>query len=596
MTHPAASGDTGRQPRAARRAHQQSALDIGAPMTASFVGLLLLGKPEHLLSAEGETDTALPAGAVPTDGGETAGQTADTGPQALPTNTPVLVSGTFFSAGEVIDVAALTRLSGGVRLGGVEGSNDGVLATAQAASAGAEPDAVLPEGDVELAAPGLAGDPEAEAPPVDIAPDEEGLGDVGEAVVGTDGDDTIVGGDANDALAGGGGDDAIYGAGGDDAIEGNTGDDRLYGGGGDDRLDGGTGDDLLDGGEGDDRLDGGAGNDELIGGTGLDELRGGLGDDVLQIDHVADFALEDRGVGGGDDILAVEDGYASSLKSTFPWLSSDGSATFVLGDDLTRGVPEGANGYVQRVPDAIESVALKGTTAHDLVGDGRDNRLFGNAGDNLIHGGDGADTLAGDGGDDFLYGDGGDDTLLTGDGTDTLYGGAGDDLYLLGLAEGPADTIFDHEGANHLRVDGTGGVGARLDGDSLIVSRGGADVARIDGYVGHETAFQTIEFGGESHELAGLLPAKPMSVAADDMLAGFMDDPGTPAVAPSFGLAEPAAAFAPESDELPVFFDDPGHHSADLTGLGGIETLTAQDPLPGAARGLERLAFSREGG
>ncbi len=595
MTQLAASGDTGRQPRDVRRPHQQTASGMGASVSASFVGLLLLGKPEHLLSAEGERNTALPAGAVPADGGETAGHTADAGLQALLTNTPALVPNTSFSAGEAIDVEALTRLSGGVRLGNVEGGNGDVLAAAQTASAGNETEAALPEGGIELAAAGLAGEPEAAAPPVEAVPDEEGLGDVGEAVVGTDGDDVIVGSDADDGLAGGGGDDTIYGAGGDDAIEGNTGDDGLYGGGGDDLLDGGEGNDLLDGGEGDDLLDGGTGNDVLIGGEGLDELRGGLGDDVLQIDHFADFALEDGGdgVGGGDDILAVEDGYASSLKSTFPWLTSDGSATFVLGDDLTRGAPEGANDYTQRVPDAIESVDLKGTTAHDLAGDGRDNRLFGNAGDNMIHGGDGADTLAGDGGDDMLYGEAGDDMLLTGDGTDTLYGGGGDDLYLIGLAEGPADTIFDHEGANRLRVDGTGGLEARLDGDSLVVSRGGADVARIDGYVGHETAFQTVEYDGESHDLASLLPAKPMSAALPaDMLAGFMD---APAVAPSFGLDEPAAAYALEPDELPVFFDDPGHHAADLTGLGGIETMTAHESMPGAARGLERLAFSREG-
>ncbi|MCB1884290.1 MAG: hypothetical protein KDG89_09895, partial [Geminicoccaceae bacterium] len=468
------------------------------------------------------------------------------------------------------------------------------------------------------------------------AVDDEKLGDLGTVGVGTDGDDTLYGTDRDDHMAGGAGNDVIYGGAGNDVLEGNTGDDALYGdagddslyggtgddglygGEGDDALDGGEGDDALYGGEGDDRLDGGAGDDLLEGGGGFDDLLGGFGDDVMSVDHIGDLALEDADAAGGNDTLRVEAPYAQSLKAGLPWLAPDGLATFRLGD-LGGALPAGANAYVQQVPMGIENVELRGADAHDIVGDARDNRLVGNEGANVIQGGAGDDLLAGGGGDDILWGDAGDDLLLGGEGSDALYGGAGDDAYLFGLHEKGTDFVQDQEGVNRLRFDpaDTGaGLAARIEGGDLVLARGGADVVRIGGYVGHEDAFPSIEIGGRTHALGDFLPAHATTEQAstakalvapapagaeggDDLLAAFLDDAphDAPAATHAYALHEPPAAFAPapEADALGGFLgaDAPAFAHDDLP-LGGVETLHPYEPNPGTARGLERLGFMRE--
>lgn len=64
-----------------------------------------------------------------------------------------------------------------------------------------------------------------------------------------------------------------------------------------------------------------------------------------------------------------------------------------------------------------------------LLGGFGDDRLFGEAHNDLLFGGeDGDDTLDGGDGDDELFGEIGDDVLLGGTGIDTLSGGDGNDI------------------------------------------------------------------------------------------------------------------------------------------------------------------------
>ncbi|HJR73576.1 MAG TPA: cadherin domain-containing protein [Luteimonas sp.] len=161
---------------------------------------------------------------------------------------------------------------------------------------------------------------------------------------------------------------------GDDALAGTSGMDWLTGNGGDDTLDGGAGTDILAGNAGSDTLKGGADADVLYGGSGGDVLDGGAG---------ADFLFGGEGI----DIAS----YASAGNvPAFVYL--DPGAAFANGHD--------AKGDVF---DSIEG--LQGTVRQDRLG--------------------------GDAGDNVLIGSGGDDTLM---------GGAGDDVYQYDIGDGH-DTI-----------------------------------------------------------------------------------------------------------------------------------------------------------
>jgi Ca2+-binding RTX toxin-like protein len=441
--------------------------------------------------------------------------------------------------------------------------------------------------------------------------DGENLPPLGRVVRGTPGDDVIIGSDDADNLAGGDGNDRIEGRGGNDVIDGGAGDDDLSGGDGNDTVDGGTGnddvrgdagDDQLDGGDGDDTVDGGSGNDDLRGGegddqldggTGIDIIRGEGGNDVIYVDHLHDVALENREGwdGGGQDTIVIRAGFASSLAAALPDLAPQGLATFVTGADLATGAPEGANPYVQRIHPEIENVRLAGDAAHDIVGDGRDQQLTGNAGQNLIWGGAGDDVIEGRGGDDRLWGDAGNDQLHGGTGNDMLYGGAGDDqldgglgddqlhggggddLFVFGLAEG-RDRVFDTAGTNAVRFDGVAAerISMAISGQDLVIKVDGVERAVIDTYVGNEARWSGLELGDGVQGFDAFLPGGGgrVATAQADMLAAFMPDPaqaatpdlllahdgsgwvtsdagpeGTPAEPGPFGLAEDATPYHP---------------------------------------------------
>ena len=90
-----------------------------------------------------------------------------------------------------------------------------------------------------------------------------------------------------------------------------------------------------------------------------------------------------------------------------------------------------------------------------ITGTGRDDRLRGTRGPDVICAGGGDDRIAARGGDDAVFGDGGDDRVRGESGDDTLYGAAGDDRLKGGhgedvLAGGPgADRLAGGRGADH---------------------------------------------------------------------------------------------------------------------------------------------------
>jgi Ca2+-binding RTX toxin-like protein len=572
-------------------------LAIGAPVTAAFVGVMLAkGELGIAGAAGGETIAA----AAPRPG------LAEAGADATASAAPVL------SADE--------SGQGGAGGAAAAGALDPVAVAApgpQAAAAALPGDPVaIPGASVAVAGDGAGGAPG--TPIVVNLPNmpalgvgvglalAEGGGDqvdpLGGYVAGTSGDDTLYGTEERDTLLGGAGDDVIHGLGGDDWLDGGSGDDLLHGDAGDDTLLGGTGNDSLDGGSGDDLLLGGDGDDQLLGGAGRDELgggagsdlldggggidrmRGGTGDDVLIVDHANDLALEQGwgADGGGQDTLQVGAGFGS------------GPVTFVFGTDLTVSAAGTASAR-QQVHSEIENLVLTGTAGHDALGDGRDNSLTGNAGDNALYGfagddallggagddlldgglgadrlegGDGHDILQGDAGDDVLYGGAGDDRLAGGQGEDLLYGGAGNDTYVIGLNDSAVDTVFDHEGSNHIRLEGvaTQKVQAAIVGDDLYLVVANNPVAIVSGYVGNEASFAGVDLG------AGI-------IAVEDLLAD--------AATPEEPEADEAAA-EPPVDLLASFLAQPtlaGSDAVDhLVGTDGADWLSggaADDALHG---------------
>jgi Ca2+-binding RTX toxin-like protein len=204
---------------------------------------------------------------------------------------------------------------------------------------------------------------------------------------GLDGNDLIVGHDGNDTLRGGNHDDELHGNDDHDTLEGGDGEDELFGGNDEDTLRGGAHDDTLDG------------------GTGADRMEGGSGHDTYLVDNSADFLVE--------------------LSNQGTDIAISTAANFTLGLYVEALVLDSAAG------------AINGTgslDANTIVGNGSDNEIRGEAGNDLLKGGGGDDDLRGGNHNDELYGQGGNDDLRGDDGEDEMHGGADNDTYRVNSA------------------------------------------------------------------------------------------------------------------------------------------------------------------
>jgi Ca2+-binding RTX toxin-like protein len=269
-----------------------------------------------------------------------------------------------------------------------------------------------------------------------------------EAVWASEHDDIVFGNHLANDLFGNGGDDSLYGGAGDDHIEGGAGDDLMTGGTGADYFSGGSGEDTvtyvdsfdgvtatiegpnewpdtwyapMDGtAEGDtitetvENVTGSNFDDYLIGNDYGNVLRGGAGSDDLSGRGGSDLIIGGAGAdiligGGGYDTVS----YIESAQGVFVTMNGGGKAT---GGDAEGDI-------VDR-----DFEAFVGSQFRDVVtGNGYDNSLFMNGGDDYASGGVGDDNLYGNAGHDYMLGDAGDDDLFGNEGNDTLLGGANDD-------------------------------------------------------------------------------------------------------------------------------------------------------------------------
>jgi Ca2+-binding RTX toxin-like protein len=305
---------------------------------------------------------------------------------------------------------------------------------------------------------------------------------------GTDKADTIFGSafTAGIGIYGGAGDDRLFA--GDKAA-------LLFGEDGDDSLSGNVGNDALDGGAGNDTLSGDAGNDTLTGGAGADVLDGGSGADTYIVSgfHAAGDIFGDSGGDGQIDTIR-NTGKSDVLLQAFFGQSSgieawDGGGAGIRGlgfnDSNGNGILDGKEtiaavswdftlvSFVNtalkydakadkggvRGTDLNDTITGSGLTAglelrggkgNDLLRGaaqtgilGKDDRLFGEDGNDSLFGNGGNDLLDGGNGNDSLNGGLGNDTLIGGPGRDTLVGGLGSDTYEVQSFIAALDTFDD---------------------------------------------------------------------------------------------------------------------------------------------------------
>lgn len=272
---------------------------------------------------------------------------------------------------------------------------------------------------------------------------------------------------------------------------------NLTGGNGNDSLTGDAGANVLGGGSGDDVLAGLGGADRLIGGEGIDtadyrgstegvsvDLQAGIGaggdaeeDTLVGIENVEGSDRGDRLTGStgantinghaGDDL--IEGGAGADRMD-------GGSGIDTLSYFNAAAVAMSLDGLIAAVGDALGDVVfnfenLEGSNTGDdrLRGDAADNIIFGRGGDDVLEGGAGADGL--DGGEGFDTADYSRDGAVTIDLASGVLAGAalGDSFVsieaIIGGREG-SNVISGDDLDNHFTVDG---------GNNTLQGRGGND-------------------------------------------------------------------------------------------------------------------------
>lgn len=366
-------------------------------------------------------------------------------------------------------------------------------------------------------------------------------GDDGEDVLrGGDGYDTLIGGADDDRLDGGADDDQLFGANGDDFLIPGTGSDNIDGGAGVDLVyyadsPAGLGIDLVAGlaghaqgkidtlvgieqvwgsGHADtirgsavaNRLLGQGGDDTLEGRAGADELIGGAGIDTAAYTESAIGVAVDllHGVGStgdaqGDTLSGIENLIGSAEDDRLYGDDGVNILTGGAGNDLFDGrggadIINGGTGSFDTVTYETRAAAiivdLADGTASDgdrlinissVIGTSFEDRLSGDAGDNLLYGGDAADVLEGRAGADRLTG---------GNGLDLA-------LYLSSDAAVIIDIAAATASGGHAEGDALIGIEAAIGSVFNDILTAGNGFSMVNGYSGNDLLYASENGGGD---------------------------------------------------------------------------------------------------
>jgi len=411
----------------------------------------------------------------------------------------------------------------------------------------------------------------------------------------------------------------IHAGAGYDLVVAGSGNDTVYGDAGNDTLRGGSGDDYLDGGTGNDLLEGGLGADTLVGGAGTDTatyVNAGSAVTVNLTDNVYNTATNannitnllttpQTGEASGDVFSSIENVTGSAYNDL---IIGDAAANYLAGgdgDDTLEGMAgadtldggTGNNtasyahaGIVSNVGVGIVATLtanLTDSSGNPIIGTGDaagdvyiniqnlqgsafNDKLIGDANNNILSGGDGNDTLEGMGGNNTLDGGDGNDTasyahagaavtasLVTNAGN--IAGGLGSDIFIsIENLEGSAfnDLLTGDANANIL----TGG-----GGNDTLIGGGGADT--LIGGAGTDTA----SYANASQNTSG--------IGITGVTVNLADNPLTGAGA-GIGIAQTGDALGDKFDSIENVigsaFNDYliGNSSANvLNGGAGNDTL-----------------------
>lgn len=208
---------------------------------------------------------------------------------------------------------------------------------------------------------------------------------------------------------------------------------------------------------------GGKGNDTLVGSTGNDTLTGGAGNDVFTVkgnDVITDYTYgEDiigSAVGNGNITFS---GTADAVitngggnNATLTGAVKDGIFKVSGNDTIDTWITKANTGINMDAHEAVNKVKLYGADGNDtLIGNAKDNSLFGGAGNDVIWGGGaGNDEMTGNAGADTFY-------WGTGEGNDLIADfDAGNDVIKLYNANVADLTFANDSAANNTLSIGSG--------------------------------------------------------------------------------------------------------------------------------------------
>ena len=367
----------------------------------------------------------------------------------------------------------------------------------------------------------------------------------------------LVGNEGANVLDGQGGADDLMGLGGNDQYWVDNASDRVYesAGGGFDRVfaaasytlgagaevemltttdNSGTAAIDLTGNGFDQAIYGNEGANVLTGGGGTDDLLGFGGNDRYFVDSAGDRVYES--IGGGVDRV---------LTST--------SYTLAAGAEV----------------EMLTTTDNYGTAAIDLTGNGFDQAIYGNEGNNVLTGGGGTDDLLGFGGDDWYFVDSAGDRVYeaVGGGSDRVLASTG--YTLAADAEIEVLKTADDLGGSAINLTGSSFAQVILgnDGSNVLDGKGGAD--DLFGLGGSDTFAFTSAIGPGT----GNVDTIRDFVSGVDKIS--LDDAVFTALTP--GVLS-ASAFvlgtaAQDADDRIVYDAGTGHLLYDADGAGGVQAL-----------------------
>lgn len=268
-------------------------------------------------------------------------------------------------------------------------------------------------------------------------------------------------------------------------------------------IDGGDGDDILslagEAGTGTGRqgsLLGQAGNDRLLGGMAGSTFDGGLGTD--EVDYTGATQLASANLATGT--VTHQGGGTDTLAGIENLTGSPGEDRIV--GNASDNVIDGGDG-IDTIDFSAASAINVDLRVGSAVGEGTDSlssieNVIGSPFEDHIVGGGGGNRLDGGPGDDKIDGGGGDDALIGGEGSDTVSFQSATEGVTVSLKKGTAegagaDTLEGFENAvGTLKADEIQGDGAgnRLDGrrgPDRVSGGGGADI--IQGGDGNDVLF-----------------------------------------------------------------------------------------------------------